>query len=76
MAMKVKITYTNYRGETAEREIIPRSRWWGFTTYHPEKQWLIGALDVDKCALRDFAERDISQGLEQVHEALGVTNDV
>jgi hypothetical protein len=62
----ILITYTNYRGETADRLILPRVREYGSTEYHPEKQWLITAFDVEKDAMRTFAEKDISKGLKQV----------
>lgn len=52
------ITYTNYRGETAQRTIIPKSIWFGSTEWHPEPQWLLRATDVEKNAERDFALKD------------------
>ncbi len=55
----LEISYTNYRGETAERSILPQRVWFGSTDWHPEPQWLLDAIDVDKCAERSFALRDI-----------------
>lgn len=55
----VKICYTNYKGETAIREIIPLQIWYGSTEYHPEEQWLLEAYDVDKQASRSFSLKDI-----------------
>jgi hypothetical protein len=55
----VIIGYTNYRGEYAERRIIPSHIWFGKTEWHPEPQWLLHALDLDKNATRDFALKDI-----------------
>lgn len=59
------IDYTNYRGERSWREIQPvpdRSpMWYGHTQYHPEDQWLLDAVDVDKGQLRTFAVKDIHQ---------------
>jgi predicted DNA-binding transcriptional regulator YafY len=55
----VRIVYTNYRGETAIREIIPQRVWFGATEWHPEEQWLLDALDLEKNAVRAFAMRDI-----------------
>lgn len=54
----VKLVYKNWRGETAEREIIPRSLRYGSTEWHPEPQWLLLTLDVEKNAEREFALRD------------------
>ena len=55
----VKIIYTNYKGETSERKIIPIELWFGSTEYHKEEQWLLKAFDVDKQAERNFAVKDI-----------------
>lgn len=54
----VVLTYTNYRGETAERRIIPFEVWFGSTEWHPEPQWLLRAYDCEKKAERDFALKD------------------
>lgn len=55
----IEIVYTNYRGETARREIVPQRVWFGATTWHPEEQWLLDAFDIEKGAERSFALRDI-----------------
>ena len=57
----VTLTYTNWKGETAQRRIIPRRIWWGATEWHPDPQWLLTAFDVDKQAERDFALKDFGQ---------------
>lgn len=62
----VTLTYTNWKGETAERAIIPRRVWWGSTEWHPEPQWLLTAFDVDKQAERDFALKDFCQPVQPV----------
>lgn len=51
----LKITYTNYKGHTAERRITPSLVWFGATEWHPEPQWLLRAYDHDRQADRDFA---------------------
>ncbi len=51
----VSLPYRNWRGETAVRSFIPRRLWWGSDEWHPEPQWLLTALDVEKGAERDFA---------------------
>ncbi len=53
------VEYTNYRGETARRVIIPIRMWWGKTEWHPEEQWMLTAWDVEKNASRDFAWQDM-----------------
>jgi predicted DNA-binding transcriptional regulator YafY len=60
----VRIVYTNYRGETARREIIPQRLWFGATKWHPDEQWLLDAIDVDKKSPRSFALRDIKSYLD------------
>ena len=57
--LKVKINYTNYRGETADRIIIPERIWQGSTEWHKEEQWLLDAFDIEKNAMRNFAIKDI-----------------
>lgn len=54
----VTLTYTNWRGETAARTLIPLYVWFGSTEWHPEPQWLLRATDIDKGAERDFALKD------------------
>lgn len=58
-AKAVQVVYTNYRGETAIREIIPDRIWFGSTEWHPKDQWLLDAFDVEKQAKRSFALKDI-----------------
>ncbi len=55
----VRIFYTNYKGETAYRNIVPEKIWFGSTEWHPEPQWLLDALDLEKNALRNFALKDV-----------------
>lgn len=55
----VSILYTNYRGETAIRRIVPKRIWFGKTDWHPEEQWIMDAFDLEKNADRSFAMRDI-----------------
>lgn len=53
-----RITYTNYRGETAERTITPKRVWYGISEWHSGPQWFLTAFDHDKNADHDFALRD------------------
>ncbi len=55
----VIINYTNWKGVTALRRIIPKKIFFGSTEWHKEEQWLLEALDVDKNADRSFAIKDI-----------------
>ncbi len=59
-----RIRYTNYRGETADRDIIFEYFWWGKTEWHPEEQFLIHAIDIVKNEPRDYALKDTKAWLE------------
>lgn len=64
----ISLIYTNYRGETSTRRIIPKSTRYGKSEWHPEPTWLLLAFDVDKDADREFALKDFSN--EKHHAAL------
>ena len=55
----VAILYTNYRGETSVRKIVPKRIWFGKTDWHPEHQWILEAFDLEKGANRGFAMKDV-----------------
>lgn len=55
----VEIDYTNWKGERSIRKIVPRQLFEGKNEWHPELQWLVLALDLDKQADRNFAMKDI-----------------
>ena len=55
----VEIVYTNWKGVTAIRHIIPKDIFFGSTEWHKEEQWLLNAFDIDKQADRAFALKDI-----------------
>ncbi len=57
----VVIVYTNWKGETAERPIKPIELWFGSTQWHPDEQWLLKAIDIQKNEQRDFALKDIKK---------------
>jgi predicted DNA-binding transcriptional regulator YafY len=57
----IEILYTNWRGETGRRKIVPEKIWFGQTEWHPEDQWLLDALDIEKNELRNFAMKDIKE---------------
>ena len=60
----VEIVYTNWKGITALRHIIPKGIFFGSTEWHTEEQWLLNAFDVDKQADRAFALKDIKSWKE------------
>lgn len=55
----IKVFYTNYRGEKAERKIIPLRTYYGENEYHKEKQWILVVWDLDKNDYREYAFKDI-----------------
>lgn len=57
----VKILYTNWKGETKYRNIIPINIEFKSTEWHKEEQWILNALDIDKQANRGFAIKDIKE---------------
>lgn len=57
---QVKFVYRNYKGDVAERIVIPQKVYYGSTTFHPERQWLLQAWDILKAGPRTFAMRDIT----------------
>lgn len=65
-AEAVVVLYTNYRGETALRRIVPNRIWFGHTDWHPEDGWLLDAFDLEKGAERSFAMKDIRVWLPEI----------
>ncbi len=57
----IKIRYTNYRGETAVRRIVPIQIRFAASEWHPVEQWLIDAYDIDRQVERSFAMADIHE---------------
>ena len=55
----VQILYTNWKGETRLREIIPINIEFKSTNWHKEEQWILTAIDVEKNEERGFALKDI-----------------
>lgn len=58
---QVKILYTNWKGITSYRNIIPKEIEFKSTEWHKEEQWILDAFDVDKQADRGFALKDIKE---------------
>lgn len=53
-----RFSYTNYRGETSDRQVVPIRVRFGASEWHTE-QWLMYAFDLDKWAYREFAMGDM-----------------
>lgn len=58
--MIVEIDYTNYKGIRAIRRIQPLGPLkFESSEWHPEKQWVFEALDLEKNETRTFAMKDV-----------------
>lgn len=55
----VTIVYTNYKGITSVRDLLPIKIFFGSNEWHKEDQWLMEAVDIEKNAQRTFAMKDI-----------------
>jgi predicted DNA-binding transcriptional regulator YafY len=51
----VEIDYVNWKGERACRRILPQSLYLGDVEWHPGRQWILDAWDLDKDAIRSFS---------------------
>ena len=51
----VQIDYTNWRGERSVRKIHPLRLTFENNEWHPESQWLLEAVDLEKGEVRTFA---------------------
>lgn len=57
--LALTVVYTNWKGETSPRRIIPLQFSYGKTDYHPEEQWLLRVWDLDKQDYRTYALQGI-----------------
>lgn len=55
----VEILYTNWKGETRLRKVLPLNIEFKSTDWHKEEQWILNAIDVEKNEERGFAIKDI-----------------
>lgn len=47
--------YTNYKGETAKRRLVPVNIFYGTSEFHEGEQWFIRGWCLDRQAFRDFS---------------------
>ena len=50
-----EVRYTNWRGETRDRRLQPRSLWYGSNEWHPDLQWIMDCLDTEDGVVKGFA---------------------
>lgn len=62
------VLYANWRGEIALRRILPLKLRFAATEWHPDRQWLLQAYDLDKDAFRDFALADFLGSLARCNQ--------
>jgi hypothetical protein len=55
----LEFAYTNWRGERSNRRVQPIRLYHGSTEWHPDPQWLLEAVDLDKGEVRAFAVKDM-----------------
>jgi hypothetical protein len=67
---KVVIDYTNYHGVRSFRHVQIVRVYYGSTEYHPEKQWLMEAKDLNKNEMRTFAIKDIHMWRGPINDLL------
>ena len=56
---QITINYTNWKGATSDRVVVPIKVWFGKTEWHTDEQWFLTAHDITKQEDRDFALRAI-----------------
>ena len=61
LSKAIKIKYTNWKGKTTIRHIVPQKLWHGNTEWTGEDQWLLTAYDLDKKAIRHFELRGLKK---------------
>lgn len=67
----VQFVYTNHRGETEVRHIVPIRIRFAASEWHPQEQWLMDAFDLDRDAERSFALSDAREWEAYQVETLG-----
>ncbi len=63
----IEVSYTNWKGSTRVRKIIPQGVKFGESPYHPGKQWLLVALDPEDGQVKDFSLNTCVFDLSRLH---------
>lgn len=71
----IEFLYTNWRGDTARRRVVPMRLEYGFTEHHRSSQWLLHAIDLEKNAERTFALSGIIAAYEAQMARLTIERD-
>ena len=65
---RVVFDYVNYKGEVSKRDIIVLNKYFGATSYYPNKQWLVEGFDLGKNKLRTFNLDNMTNPKRVSHE--------
>jgi len=57
--LTVRLRYRNWKGVVKTYLILPSGLWYGSTEYHPRRQWLLSAIDLDDGESKNFAVKDV-----------------
>ncbi len=60
LAKLATVIYTNWKGETGVRRILPIRLYYGKSEFHAGCQWLLEVMDVGRGKRRTFAVNEIS----------------
>jgi len=60
----IMVRYTNWKGETRVRPIVPIGLHYGSTQWHPEPQWLLTAENQEDGVVKSFALKDCDFRIE------------
>lgn len=56
----VRVLYTNYKGQTNYRVIVPRRMWFGVCLFYGDApQWLLEVYDMEKKEMRTFSMANV-----------------
>ena len=64
---EVLIDYTNWRGVRSLRRIVPMQIVYANDEWHPDTQWILEAIDVEKGEMRFFALTSIHSWKSSAH---------
>lgn len=65
MEGEARIYYTNWRGESSWRRVVPRKLFWGNSPYHDGEGHYLLAFDLDRKAMRTFRMDDVHQWVDE-----------
>lgn len=60
----IRFVYENYAGKIGVRNAIPVRMTFGSNEWHPERQWMMEAFDLEHGAMRTFAAKGIIKFLD------------